>query len=276
LEWAFRAGTPSGNVVNHTVALFGRLGVLNITVVQPCLISQGHPDLLPLKDWVKRITFKEGQRYTDYQVGDKIASAGMLEVIAGPDEKPADRPDDVAAASSIPAFESWIYTALGGCVALGIGVLVFKKVTKPKTTAAIATNGHALPDHQPNGKVNGTRNGAHRRNGTARKHKDFDYSKYYSDMLLQLSGTSYHWVSPAQEHPHPRVMAPPPQAVAPQHTDVSLELIACQKNLIEEQKNLMREQTRIIEEKARLIKEYTQLVERLSLDVDAQYSLKLD
>lgn len=280
LEWAFRAGTPSGKVVNHAVALLGRRGVLEITVVQPYQISQGHMDLVPIREWAKRITFKEGQRYTDYQPGDKIASTGMQEVIAGEDEAPARHQDNLTAASSVPGFEIWIYTALGGCVALGIGVLAYKKLRKPGTAAATATNGHTLPALQPNGNNNGAKNGgAHKRNGTVRKHKDFNYSKYYSDMVMQLSGTSYHWVSPAQDHPLPRVAptaAPQPVAGQQAVADASLELIACQRNLIEEQKNLLREQSRIIEEKARLIKEYTHLVERLSQDIDSQYSLKLD
>lgn len=279
LEWAFRAGTPGGKVVNHTVALFGRRGFLDITVVQPYITSQGHVNLVPLKEWVKRITFKEGQRYSDYHVGDKIASAGMQEVIVGEDDAPASQQDDLVAARSVPGVEIWIYTALGGCFALGIGVLAYKKFSKPKTTAATATNGHAVAELQPNGFKNGTKNGgAHKRNGTVRKHKDFNYSKYYSDMVLQLSGSSYHWVSPAQGNAVPRAVAtPPPQPAVPQPTpDSSMELIACQRNLIEEQRNLMREQTRIIEEKARLIKEYSQLMERLSQDVDTQFSLKFD
>lgn len=280
LEWAFRAGTPSGKVVNHAVALFGRRGVLEITVVQPYQNSQGNLNAVPLNEWVKKIAFKEGQRYTDYQVGDKIASGGIQQVIVGQDEAPpADHRDDLAAASSLPGVATWIYTSLGGCLALGMGVLVYRKLRKPKkTAAAIVTNGHALPA-QSNGHNNGTKNGgAHKHNGALRKHKDFNYSKYYSDMVLQLSGTSYHWVSPAQNQAQPRVIAPAqPQSAVPQPVaDASLELIACQRNLIEEQRNLMREQTRIIEEKARLIKEYSQLVERLSQDVDTQYSLKLD
>jgi len=290
LEWAFQADTPSGKVVNHTVALLGRRGVLQITVVQPYKVSQGRMDSAPLKEFVKSITFKEGQRYTDYQEGDKVASIGIQRVIVGEDEAPASRQDDVAAASPVPGVETWIFTTLGGCLALGICLLAYMKLRKPKTTStisatsatpAVATNGHALPDLQPNGKTNGktngTKNGAQKRNGTVRKHKDFNYSKYYSDMVLQLSGTSYHWVSPTQNTHARGVVAASPQPAPPQSiADASMEVIACQKNLIEEQRNLMREQTRIIEEKARLIKEYTQLVERLSQDVDSQFSLKLD
>jgi hypothetical protein len=150
---------------------------------------------------------------------------------------------------------------------------------KRKTTSAIGANGHAVPGLQPNGINNGTKNGVHKRNGTARKHKDFNYSKYYSDMVMQLSGTSYHWVAPGGDNPRSRAVATPstqPPAVPQSSANANLEIIACQKNLIEEQRNLMREQSRIIEEKARLIKEYSQLMERLSQDVDTQFSLKLD
>ena len=94
-------------------------------------------------------------------------------------------------------------------------------------------------------------------------------------MVLELSGHTYAWTTPANGHS--RSVAPvAPQAPLPpaqNESSANSELIACQKRLIEEQKNLMREQTRIIEEKAKLITEYNQLMEKWS---DDQFSLKLD
>ena len=278
LEWAFRADTPTGKVVNHTVALLGRRGVLDITVVQPYQSSKGSADLVPVKELAKKISFREEQRYTDYQKGDRIASVGLQQLIVG-EEQNSGSQHELAAASSVSGVVMWIYSGIGGCVVAGIALLAYKKVKKPTIAPTAAANGHSLPAIQTNG-TNGKRNGkinGTRHNGAGRK--VFNYSKFYSDMVLQLSGSTYGWVTPGNGNSRPRTAepaAPIPAAANPAPAPSNLELIACQKNLIEEQRNLMREQTRIIEEKAKLIKEYTQLVERLSQDVENQFSLKLD
>lgn len=286
LEWAFRAAGPSGAVINHVIALFGRRGVLEITAVQPDRTSQGHVDLVPLNDFVRNITFKEGQAYADYQSGDKVASAGLKEIVLGGD---SSAPVGNLATASIPRAVIWGYSFIGGCVALGSALLVYGKLRKGKRVPPAAhSNGHAVVAVQTNGKVNGNTLTSHR---TLRQKKMFNYQKFYSDMVLQLSGHTYAWVNPgsngnglspsAQRAPSQSATAPQPPA-APQSlsnqalVNANLELIACQKNLIEEQKNLMHEQTRIIEEKAKLIKEYNQLMEKWSEDMENQFSLKLD
>jgi uncharacterized membrane-anchored protein len=272
LEWAFLAEGQSGKVVNHTIALLGRRGVLNITTVQPYKASEDPVDSVPLSDLVKKITFKEDQRYADYQTGDKVASGGVKELVVGqqPTTDVNVKADVVAARSvfnSVPMM-GWI---VGGSVVIGAGLLAYGQLTKKKVRRPYSyTNGHATPGLQTNGA-----------NGNLARRKVFNYHKFYSDMVMQLSGHSYSWAGPANGHSHPRVAgsAPvvaaqtmPSQALA----NANLELIACQKTLIEEQRNLMREQARIIEEKAKLIKEYNQLMEKWSEDIGNQFSLKLD
>jgi|SRR5579862_4255256 len=274
LEWAFLAEGRSGKVVNHTIALFGRRGVLNLTTVRPYQGSE-QADSVSLNDVVKKITFKEGQRYADYQTGDKMANGGLKELIVG-DQPVNTRPEEIAAAQSVPSSVGWVYAIIGGCAALGAGVLVFSRLRKRSMRAHVYTNGHAVPAWQGNG-ANG--NGRH---GSGRQKKVFNYQKYYSDMVLHLSGHSYSWVAPANGHSHPRVASTPTPAVpavaSPNQAlaNANLELIACQNNLIEEQRNLMREQARIIEEKAKLIREYNQLMQKWSEDIENQFSLKLD
>lgn len=272
LEWAFRVQGQAGKVINHTIALLTRRGVLSITAVQSIPPSQASVDPIPLNELTKKITFKQGQSYADYQDGDKVASAGIKEVIMGDDTSAAHQ-DDMAASHPVPAMV-WFYSCVGGSIALATALLVYGKFKKRKARPSAYTNGHALPAHQGNGK-NGS---ALNRNGGSRQRKVFNYQKFYSDMVLELSGHTYAWVNPGNGHarsgaaesaaPQPTTMVPGQMAA-----NVNAELIACQKSLIEEQKNLMREQTRIIEEKAKLIAEYNQLMEKWS---DDQFSLKLD
>lgn len=276
LEWAFLAEGKSGNkVVNHTILLFGRRGVLNVTTVRRYQVGGEQADSVSLNDVVKKITFKEGQRYADYQTGDKSASGGLKELIIG--DQPVDtKPQDIAVAGgSVPNSVTWVYAIIGGCAALGAGVLVFSRLRKRNVRSHAYTNGYALPAWQGNGT-----NGNNGRHGSGRQKRMFNYQKFYSDMVLQLSGHSYSWVAPANGRSHPRVPSAPAAAPAPAPSqalaNANLELIACQNNLIEEQRNLMREQARIIEEKAKLIKEYNQLMQKWSEDIENQFSLKLD
>lgn len=277
LEWAFLVEGRSGKVVNHTIALFGRRGVLNITTVQP--YKPELADSAPLNELVKKISFKEGQRYADYQTGDKIASGGIKELVMG--ERPAEEANQIEAAAApnpaIPGSVMLVYVIVGCCAVSGLGMLVYSQLRKPRVPAASYANGHAVPAMQGNGS-----NGSNGRHSSGRPKRVFNYQKYYSDMVMQLSGSSYTWTAPANGHSHPRAAAAPevgaasPVASNQALANANLELIACQNNLIEEQRNLMREQARIIEEKAKLIKEYNQLMEKWSQDIENQFSLKLD
>lgn len=85
LEWAIRAVT-SGNdaTVNYSVQLFGRRGVMEVVAVQP----QADFDAAPLREMAKNISFQNGERYSDYQSGDKVAAstlAQMSNYLSGPD-----------------------------------------------------------------------------------------------------------------------------------------------------------------------------------------------
>lgn len=278
LEWAFLVEGKAGKVVNHTIALFGRRGVLNITTVQAYKPSDEVADSVPLNDLVKKISFKEGQGYADYQSGDKVAGGGLKELVMG--EQPAEtaQVDAPAAHNPVLGWVMLVYVVVGCCVASGLGLLAYSKLRKPPgMRSAPYANGHAVSAMQGNGA-----NGSNGRHNSGRPKRVFNYQKYYTDMVMQLSGSSYSWVAPANGHSHPRAAAAPQVAAAPPAVsnqalaNANLELIACQNNLIEEQRNLMREQARIIEEKAKLIKEYNQLMEKWSQDIENQFSLKLD
>ena len=115
LEWALRADTQSSKVVNDTVLLLGRRGVLEIITVQPYAASSASVDLQQL---IKNITFKEGQRYADYESGDKNADVSLSQLIID-DKHPAGSRNLMA--SSGGGVVVWIYSGLAGCVVMVVG-----------------------------------------------------------------------------------------------------------------------------------------------------------
>jgi len=298
LEWEFIAQTPGGKIVNHTIALLSRSGVLDITTIRPMRNSRVEYDLDPLNEMVKNITFKEGQRYGDYQRGDKLATADIQRLVVG-DETSVPEGHGMVARSSRNIKIWGLSAAGGGVVIVGCVVLLSRRSRKRKSRAFTYSNHRPTPAPERNGARNGV---AVNGNGASRQKKMFNYQKFYTDVLLELSGHSYAWVGNSSSngngngngksavngssngssngHAEPRTL----EMVKGQETDANqaalananAELIACQRNLIQEQKNLMREQSRIIEEKAKLIEEYNQLTEKWTKDIENQFSLKLD
>lgn len=120
IEWAVQVKTRSAEVINHTICLLGRQGVLDATVVEPYQVGT---DLAPLKEVMKNITFKPGQLYTDYQKGDTVANIGLAELIAGGDDSTDAPKVAVASATKNAGVWSWYEYAgvgvlVGGCVLL--------------------------------------------------------------------------------------------------------------------------------------------------------------
>ena len=73
-----------GSGQSHSASV-GAAGDLDATAVAPYQ-AQAAANLVPLKDLVKNISFKQGQRYTDYQEGDKVSDIGLAGLIAGDDD----------------------------------------------------------------------------------------------------------------------------------------------------------------------------------------------
>ena len=125
--------------------------------------------------------------------------------------------------------------------------------------------------------------------GKLRRKKVFDYSKFYTHVVMELSSKSNSVAGPmlngngngngrlnhstlANNHTNGTNTDAPSQAVA----DATLDLIASQKNFIEEQKQLMQQQTSLIEERRKLIEEQNALLKRQTEMIENQYSLKID
>jgi uncharacterized membrane-anchored protein len=287
LEWAIRAQGPGATVVNHYVCLFGRHGILNAIAVQP---RQLLAETIPLKKLMCGVSFRDGYGYADYRSGDKASARSLASIIT------ADDSADVAAAASGLSRTQLILISAGGAVLIGVGVGAFLLVrafrrkeesekepwgaepvrahTNGSTTAVIAAPA-ALPQRANH--VNG-------KNGHPKtRRRMFNYQKYYSDLLMQVSDRAYEGFSSnggnnrngssSRHHSPAPAAAPAPipvsapdgsPASAPATTPMvaNLGLIESQRNLIEEQQRLIREQTKLIEEKTRLIHEKNQVLEK--------------
>lgn len=255
LEWAIRAGEGRQSAVNHTIRILGRHGLIDATAVQVAQTAASDP--VPLKQLVKNVSFNPGERYSDYQRGDKIASVGLAGLIT-------DNLDaGTAGLGPLALAGIWV----GGFVFLGL-VVWGGIVIRRRWQELMVAEGHgSRMSRSHHGMVSSSRNGSRGRRGV-KKVKVFDYHKYYSDLLLQVSSHPYvqapsaNGAPPVRNtngHVASRPETPPMNQVI---VHANLELIANQTNLIEEQKRLLQEQARLIEEKSRLLREKNNLLEK--------------
>ena len=288
LEWALRAETQSAKVVNDTVLLLGRRGVLEIITVQP---YQATSDPVSLQQLIKSISFKEGQRYVDYENGDKNADVSLSQLIID-DKHQAEGGDLMAGAGS--GVVVWIYSGLAGCAVLAGGMLVYQKRRQRKVHSAVHANGgHAIAVARAssgNGRGNGSSSVSARPDvqksgsmpddrGKLRRRKVFDYSKFYTHVVMELSSKSNTAMGPmlnGRSNNHHITNGTNDGATNQTIASATLDLISSQKNLIEEQKRLMQQQTRLIEERRKLIEEQNGLLKRQAEMIESQYSLKLE
>lgn len=294
LEWSLQVVTPSSaKVLNQTAVLLGRHGVLQVTIAQPLPATESPS----LKQLVSNITFKDGERYADYQAGDKVAEIGLAELISG--EKHAQAAGFFS--GGFGAVAAWIYGGLAVClVAGGVVIILRRNKTQPrhrvetpapavKNNAVPAvgsavssnppapvlekseTNGHAQPKPMP-AHANGSKTKTFNRN---RRKRVFDYPKFYTNVMRELSLYSYapngtmngksHSNGHANGYTNGESNGHSNGHVADSNGTMAHEtiksqienLIATQKSLIQEQKCLLEQQTRLIEEKRWLIEEQT-------------------
>ena len=266
LEWAFRAKTQLEGVVNHTVRLLGRHGVLDAIAVQP---YRSASDLIPLKELMKNVSFQQGERYADYQNGDKICSIDLASLIIG--EKIPDENKTLLARFRGKTAIRVGSALLIGCVAIGSGVLLRKRIRRKKMRAALQSGELQSPARPSKNGFGAAQPAGRPSNGhLSRGKRTFNYEKFYSSMILQLSGyksevensiiNGYSHDSGKPAVRQPKYEEVSNQAVVSAHS----QLIANQKKLIEEQQWLIREQTKLIEEKTKFMEEKSQLLEKQS------------
>jgi uncharacterized membrane-anchored protein len=82
LEWGLRLRTEAGqSVVNYTIKLLGRRGVMNAI-----LVSDPQPmdrDTREFKTLLQGYSFSQGERYSEFRAGDKVAEYGLGALIVG-------------------------------------------------------------------------------------------------------------------------------------------------------------------------------------------------
>ena len=220
VEWAILAKTQSGGVINHTMRLLGRQGVLDATAVEPYQ-AQAASDLVPLQELMKNISFKQGQRYTDYQKGDKISKIGLAGLIVGDDDSQVAQQNDTA--PSAKSSGVWGWYVLAGVLAGGGVLLLIRgagqqrgKAHHVHSASPVSNgigNGHAhsyasvtlpVPAMPGNGsqpdKVKSedlkpkaviTSNGSSKHRPSRRRRKIFDYHRFYVDTVMKLSSSGY-------------------------------------------------------------------------------------
>ncbi|MCG8600033.1 MAG: DUF2167 domain-containing protein [Verrucomicrobiales bacterium] len=82
LEWALDLVDENGErVVNYQTKLLGRRGVMEAVLV--CGPDQLEAFLPEFQSMLQGYEFSEGQRYTEFVEGDKVAKGGLVALIAG-------------------------------------------------------------------------------------------------------------------------------------------------------------------------------------------------
>jgi len=256
-----------------------------------------------LKDALKDVSFREGERYAEYRLGDKIAPGGLAGLVTFGKQQTAESTEQPRVeAAGLRIF--WIGIAAVFCVGFVGMVVVVKKIKNSRTLAPVmeaakeiafppqpvaprvqavapkpapvvavpkpvnGTKPHHVEKPKPVVKTNG-----HHHNKT--KRKVFNYQKFYTEMVLSGPTPTLAVEANGYEVELNRMAGHTGSADNHQHHNnhkqdssvavtVNSELIANQRAIIEEQKRLIHEQAKLIDEKTRLIAEKNQLLQRQS------------
>ena len=81
LTWATRLNSEGEPVINHSVRLLGRTGMMSAQLVaEPAGVDVS---IAEFDQVLTSYAFNEGQRYAEFRAGDKIAAYGLTALIAG-------------------------------------------------------------------------------------------------------------------------------------------------------------------------------------------------
>jgi uncharacterized membrane-anchored protein len=124
LEWCVRAESGGEPSLNFNTRVLGRRGVVKVTLMfgGDVTLQQVLPEFRAL---MKDFTFKEGERYSEFHEGDKLAEYGLAALIAGGGVA-------LAAKSGLLAKLIKPLIVAGAAVVGAIGSF-FKKLTGKKT-----------------------------------------------------------------------------------------------------------------------------------------------
>ena len=280
VESALRQSDGAVSQVYHTVHWLTRYGVLTAYSVYPKGASS---PIIALKLALTSDSFKDGERYQEHQLADRVANADLGSVVVqkATSEFATASNSDVASSRNLVLIGSvagvlFCGLAGGGIVALrryrkrsvpAIPLMVAEQHTPNRSTIISShrdTNGHAV---QSNGKPkletslsglkrNGAKAGTNHLANVDQRKRMFDYNRYFTDLMNAVS-SSVHF-EPSNVNGDATIdngNVDPTRAEA-----ANSEVLNHQKLLIEEQKRLIAEQSRLIEEKSQLIAEKNRLL----------------
>ncbi|MBL0164826.1 MAG: DUF2167 domain-containing protein [Xanthomonadales bacterium] len=81
LEWGVRLISEGQPVVNYTVRILGRTGVMNATLVADPETLQA--DVQSFKTSLTGFEFNSGERYAEFHEGDRVAEYGLAALVVG-------------------------------------------------------------------------------------------------------------------------------------------------------------------------------------------------
>ncbi|MGH7980872.1 MAG: DUF2167 domain-containing protein, partial [Limisphaerales bacterium] len=120
LTWALQVQGGTAKTLKEGVALLGRHGILEVSAISSI------PSAAPALDQIvsRDISFKDGERHSDYQKGDKAGKLQLAAMIAGNE-------DESAMAAGTAAWVYWVYSGLAICLGFaGVMVLVSRKKSR--------------------------------------------------------------------------------------------------------------------------------------------------
>jgi uncharacterized membrane-anchored protein len=255
VEFAYLIEGNNYRNVRHVFIGLTRRGYFTAEIEQRV---QSSSEMISLTKFIGQIVaLKQGQRYADYQAGDKLSYLSSVSEILTGNRRVGPAPQQTWFANVRTWFITlnhrqmiWISCGAAVCVLSIVGFLVTREIRSLKQHKSFEAHPHTNGKFFANGH-------AFARNASRRK-RTFDYQKFYADMMTQVScrsgGPSPDAVSIVNGH-ETRVEARDAKAL-----QTINELIAQQKDFIEEQRRLMQQQARLIEERSRLIEEKNQLL----------------
>ena len=81
LEWGLKLRSEGQVVLNYTIRLLGRTGVMNVTLVSSPETLDA--DVRTFKAALSGFEFNGGERYAEFKQGDRVAEFGLAALIAG-------------------------------------------------------------------------------------------------------------------------------------------------------------------------------------------------
>lgn len=119
LEWAIRGESESSPIINWNTRLLGRGGVMKVTLVTaPEILNQTMPYYHSI---ISGFNYTEGNRYTEFRQGDKMAKYGLSALVVG-------------GAAAVAAKTGILKHLWKGLIVAGIAVIAFfKKLFTRKT-----------------------------------------------------------------------------------------------------------------------------------------------